>query len=138
MIKKIKVQVALAKSKLGTSWAVIRDPANGKYLLCRRAEGTNNAGQWGFPGGGVDEGESQLAALVREMFEEIVVRVDESMLHAVAQTGTVMWFEMFLRVKPKKTEEVDAFQWVNAYDLDQYELHKSVKDYFKALRNQAR
>ncbi|MEW6775689.1 MAG: (deoxy)nucleoside triphosphate pyrophosphohydrolase [Bdellovibrionota bacterium] len=43
----------------------------GKVLLTRRREGDRFAGQWEFPGGKVDPGESPPAALVRELQEEI-------------------------------------------------------------------
>ncbi len=44
---------------------------DGKVLLTRRREGDRFAGQWEFPGGKVDPGESPPAALVRELREEI-------------------------------------------------------------------
>jgi 8-oxo-dGTP pyrophosphatase MutT (NUDIX family) len=128
---------AIAKSKFGTSWAVFRDPANAKYLICRRSPTSNNAGQWGFPGGGVDEGESHAVACRRETSEEIKVDIALKMFHPVMsedETNTI-WFEVFQKVAPKKTEEVDMYKWVFPYELDQYDLHKSVRNYFKSLRN---
>lgn len=127
-----------SKSKHGTAWAVIRDPATARYLLTRRAKGSNNAGQWGFPGGGVDAGESEVEALVRECSEEMGVTLSATDLHAVMSredTDTV-WFEMFRKVKGVKTAEIDSYKWVYPWELDQYNLHKSVRHYFKALTNQ--
>jgi 8-oxo-dGTP pyrophosphatase MutT (NUDIX family) len=136
MTKKIKIMVSQSKSKFGTAWAVIRDPSNGKYLICRRGPTANNAGQWGFPGGGVDEGEMHIEACARETWEEIQVRLAVKNFHAVAHSpdSAVIWFEVFKLVQPKATEEVDQFKWVHPYDLYKYTLHKSIKDYFKALR----
>lgn len=138
--KLTKMMKALAKSKFGTAWGVFRDPATAKYLLCRRASGTNNAGQWGFPGGGVDEGESHKVAVKRETKEEILVDVPLSKFHPVMsqdKTNSV-WFEIFLKITGKKTEEVDAFVWVFPYEMDEYDLHKSVRHYFKMLRGQTK
>ncbi|MXG89322.1 (deoxy)nucleoside triphosphate pyrophosphohydrolase [Nocardioides flavescens] len=52
--------------------AVVRD---GRVLAARRTTPPEAAGRWEFPGGKVDEGESDDAALVRELAEELGVRV---------------------------------------------------------------
>ena len=44
---------------------------NGKFLIARRLKGTHLAGYWEFPGGKVHGGESQEAALQREIAEEL-------------------------------------------------------------------
>lgn len=44
---------------------------NGRFLVTRRLDGTHLAGCWEFPGGKVHEGETQEAALAREMLEEL-------------------------------------------------------------------
>ncbi len=131
----MKVQIAYAKSEHGIVWAVIRDPATGMYLLCRRGPKTNNAGQWGFPGGGVDEGETLEQALAREAWEEIVVRLSMQAMHPVIQSKDLhtTWFEIFLKVAPRVTPEVDKFAWAHPHDMHKYALHKSVTGYFRAL-----
>ena len=46
------------------------------FLLCRRAARLNrHAGQWALPGGRVDEGETALDAALRELDEELGIRV---------------------------------------------------------------
>ncbi|QLK61301.1 pyrimidine (deoxy)nucleoside triphosphate diphosphatase [Enterobacteriaceae bacterium Kacie_13] len=44
---------------------------DGKLLLARRDASSDQAGLWEFPGGKVETGESQQAALVRELQEEM-------------------------------------------------------------------
>jgi 8-oxo-dGTP diphosphatase len=48
---------------------------DGEILLQMRPEGRQMAGLWEFPGGKVDAGESPESALVRELNEELGIRV---------------------------------------------------------------
>ncbi len=48
----------------------------GRYLACRRPEGKHLGGLWEFPGGKVEPGEMPGAALVRELEEELGIRVE--------------------------------------------------------------
>lgn len=50
--------------------------AAGRVLACARAAPPEVAGMWEFPGGKVEPGESEVAALVRECAEELAVRVE--------------------------------------------------------------
>jgi 8-oxo-dGTP diphosphatase len=49
--------------------------AERKVLACARAHPPELAGMWEFPGGKVEPGESETAALVRECQEELGVRI---------------------------------------------------------------
>lgn len=55
--------------------AVLRDRL-GRVLLAQRRAGSHLAGLWEFPGGKVEPGEAPVAALVRELHEELGVDVD--------------------------------------------------------------
>ena len=48
---------------------------DGRVLICKRPEGKALAGLWEFPGGKVEVGESPEAALIREMQEELGIRI---------------------------------------------------------------
>jgi 8-oxo-dGTP diphosphatase len=48
----------------------------GRLLACARAAPPELAGRWEFPGGKVEDGESETEALVRECEEEIGVKID--------------------------------------------------------------
>ncbi|MFP4373022.1 MAG: (deoxy)nucleoside triphosphate pyrophosphohydrolase [Spirochaetaceae bacterium] len=48
---------------------------NGTYLLCRRHPNGELPGKWEFPGGKVEEGESEQECLVREIREELSLDV---------------------------------------------------------------
>ena len=48
---------------------------SGRFLVIRRSRRIEAAGAYCFPGGGIEEGESEVDALCREICEELGVRV---------------------------------------------------------------
>ncbi|MCX7513750.1 (deoxy)nucleoside triphosphate pyrophosphohydrolase [Frateuria sp. STR12] len=54
---------------------VLLDPA-GRLLLAQRPPGKHLAGLWEFPGGKLEAGESPVAGLLRELSEELDIRID--------------------------------------------------------------
>jgi len=53
---------------------------DGRVLLAQRPEGKSLAGQWEFPGGKVEEGETPEIALIRELEEELGIVVKQACL----------------------------------------------------------
>jgi 8-oxo-dGTP diphosphatase len=60
---------------------------DGRFLMTRRRPRAHLGGLWEFPGGGVDDGESPTAALIRELREELGVEA------AVGEPVTFSWHE---------------------------------------------
>lgn len=58
---------------------------DGQFLLCTRPAGKAYAGYWEFPGGKVESGEDVLAALSRELQEEIGISVTDAALWKVLE-----------------------------------------------------
>jgi 8-oxo-dGTP diphosphatase len=67
--------------KLNVVAGILRD-GDGRVLITERLEGGAFQGMWEFPGGKISHGEQPVAALVRELREEIgvVVRDVESLV----------------------------------------------------------
>ena len=59
----------------------------GRWLLQKRPAGKRHAGLWEFPGGKVEPGETPLHALVRELNEELTIRVTAIAQPAVARAA---------------------------------------------------
>ena len=53
---------------------------DGRVLLAKRPPGRPLAGLWEFPGGKVEPGETPDAALIRELEEELAIRVTPNCL----------------------------------------------------------
>jgi mutator protein MutT len=70
-------------NKVDVVAAVLRK--DGKFFLAQRAETMHLGGQWEFPGGKLEEGETHEEALKREIMEElcIEIKVGELMGEAV-------------------------------------------------------
>lgn len=67
------------KPMLLVAAAALIDP-DGRVLICRRPEGKPLAGLWEFPGGKVEPGETPEACLIRELEEELGVKVASACL----------------------------------------------------------
>ena len=52
--------------------------ASGKVLIAERPAGKHMAGRWEFPGGKVAPGESEAAALARELQEELGIEITDA------------------------------------------------------------
>lgn len=71
-----------AASAISLVVAVALLDREGRLLVQRRPEGKSMAGLWEFPGGKVEPGETPEVALVRELAEELGVKVNPADLQA--------------------------------------------------------
>lgn len=49
---------------------------DGRFLIARRPEGRHLERKWEFPGGKAEPGETEIDALHRELYEELLIRVE--------------------------------------------------------------
>lgn len=108
MVKVVPVRVVAA--------VIIRD---GRVLACRRNHDRAAGGQWEFPGGKIEPGESPEDALVREIREELGVAVEvRQLIHrATTQTETahvdLSSFEARLtNSAPTSSTDHDKLRWL--------------------------
>lgn len=110
--------------------AVALVDADGRVLLAQRPPGKTLAGLWEFPGGKIEPGERPEETLIRELAEELGIRVKEACLapltfasHAYESFHLLMPLYVCRRwegfVQPR---EGQALRWVRPRDLAAYPM----------------
>ncbi len=98
--------------------ALLRD---GRVLASRRTGPAWLAGQWEFPGGKVEPGESDEQALVRELREELGLEaVVGDRLGDDVPVGDALVLRVYLAsaVGEPRLVDHDAHRWLSAAELD--------------------
>ncbi|TDB78240.1 MULTISPECIES: (deoxy)nucleoside triphosphate pyrophosphohydrolase [unclassified Micromonospora] len=98
--------------------------SGGRVLACARSAPPEVAGRYEFPGGKVEPGESEVAALVRECAEELAVRVaigdrvggDVRMAHG--RSVLKVYTARLLHGDQPQALEHSAMRWLSATELD--------------------
>jgi 8-oxo-dGTP pyrophosphatase MutT (NUDIX family) len=108
-------------TEAGLDWRMVDVSGGAAFLLCRRASRlTSHPAQWALPGGRVDPGETVIDAALRELDEEVGIRLaDESVLGLLDDyptrsgyviTPVVIWGDGRLDPRPAPDEVVAVYR----------------------------
>jgi 8-oxo-dGTP diphosphatase len=108
-----------AKGRVVAGVAIVR---HGRVLAARRTSPVEYAGRWEFPGGKVDPGETDEAAAVREIREELGCDVDVVRRipgeQPLSRGFVLRVYEATLRSGEPMPHEHDAIRWLAPEELD--------------------
>ena len=113
--------------------------ARGRVLIAQRPQGTHQAGRWEFPGGKVAPGESEAAALARELREELGIDVTASrafmrLRHSYPDRSVElsMWIVERFSGSPRGLDG-QQLRWVAPADLLHADLLEADQPFVEAL-----
>ena len=104
--------------------------SDGRVLIAQRPDGKQLAGQWEFPGGKVEAGETPETALIRELQEELGIAVKQACLapfvfasHTYESFHLLMPLYLIRRWEGEpEAREHKALKWVRPNDMRNYEM----------------
>lgn len=110
--------------------AIVRD---GRVLAARRT-----SGGWEFPGGKVEPGETEVAALVRECREELGAGVSVGALVGAAPVAAELELRVYVATlvdgEPAPLLDHDELRWLAPADLDDVDWLPADRPLVAALR----
>lgn len=103
---------------------------DGKILVGQRPENNSLPGQWEFPGGKIEPGETPEQALVRELQEELGIDAEVGDLklactHSYGEVGILILFYeiLFWKGQPKAQHHM-MLEWIHPEELK----HRNIPD----------
>lgn len=115
---------------------------DGKYLIAKRVFGGPLGGLWEFPGGKLEEGESEADALVREFDEEFGARIiplralgSAVFMNRGKDRLLVAWLAELPEGEKLELREHQSIKWLSLDDIEEIDMADSDKLLFPYLRN---
>jgi 8-oxo-dGTP pyrophosphatase MutT (NUDIX family) len=101
---------------------IILQSSEGRVLILQRSKTGDHAGEWCFPGGGVEDGETTPNAAVRECLEETGYRVGSVGAELCTRVAEDVHFTTYLvkvddEFVPRLNSEHVAWAWVKPADV---------------------
>lgn len=100
----------------------------GRYLVTQRRQGAVLPGLWEFPGGRVEEGESEPAALVREFRERLGADVEVGQPISIVEHAYERYhvelrlYDCRLLGDQLEALAVEQFRWLSSAEFDEYDF----------------
>lgn len=101
---------------------------DGAFLLCKRGPGGNCPFLWEFPGGKIEENETPFDAIIREIQEELSVKIEPTEIfdeYSFAYPDRDIYF-YFIKAKITEGEINPTFhvdtKWIKPHDNAVFEL----------------
>ena len=97
---------------------------NGMVLIAQRKRDDDYGLKWEFPGGKLREGETGEECIVRELMEELSIKVEVTGFYdKLAEDDLTILYYLVRRVSGKITlNDHERMQWVFPDELDNYDL----------------
>lgn len=101
---------------------------NDKIMIARKREGKPLAGMWEFPGGKIEEGETPEESLVRELMEEMKIKVkvldyvDESIYDYGDNVVSLKGYVVQIEEGEIVLSDHDKYEWVSPEEAYEYGL----------------
>ncbi len=117
---------------------------NGRVLITRRKPDGLLGGLWEFPGGRIEEGETPQEACIREICEEVGLKVQvDSFLSRIRHAYTHFKIQMDVFCCHVESGRVELkgptdYRWVNLDELSAYPLPKANHKFIPLLKKEAR
>ena len=112
----------------------------GKILICQRTKGQPMALKWEFPGGKIEPGEEAIAALKRELMEELGIEAEigprVAQVHHIYRRGNSVALQFFLVERFQNELENRIFnqmKWADPRDLPRYDFLDADKGLVKDI-----
>jgi 8-oxo-dGTP diphosphatase len=110
--------------------AGVIERADRRILIGQRRRGDTSPLKWEFPGGKVEEGESDEAALARELREELGAKMVKAapirrVLHRYAETAMpleIRFFAAAIESEEVRAKEFEQIAWVLPKELGGYDF----------------
>lgn len=120
----------------------LRNKKTGEYMLARRGPGSGQ-GEWEFPGGKIEAGETQTQALIREIIEEMNFDLGGLSMFFLAENTHVYpakKIQIFLWLVEIDTKPVfalsehDAVDWYSIEKMKEINLTQGDKYFISLLK----
>jgi 8-oxo-dGTP pyrophosphatase MutT (NUDIX family) len=116
----------------GSKYGGIIQSATGKYLMVKGKESQ----KWGFAKGHLEEGETPLECVCREVIEETGITILPNPIKCMrlpVATYYLFWFPYEEIPKPRDVNEIDEAKWITALEAKELSMNIDAVSYFKKI-----